>query len=90
MANEIEKPAQFLFNDIRELIDNSRQRFVVAVNAELTLLYWNIGKKINDHILGNERAEYGKQIVASLARQLTEEYGKGWGEQQIRHSLRSA
>lgn len=38
MANEIEKPAQFLFNDIRELIDNSRQRFVVAVNAELTLL----------------------------------------------------
>lgn len=90
MANEIEKPAQFLFNDIRELIDNSRQRFVVAVNAELTLLYWNIGKKINNHILGNERAEYGKQIVASLARQLTEEYGKGWGEQQIRHSLRSA
>jgi len=90
MANKIEKPVQFLFNDIRELIDNSRQRFVVAVNAELTLLYWNIGKKINDHILGNERAEYGKQIVASLARQLTEEYGKGWGEQQIRHSLRSA
>ena len=90
MANEIEKPTQFLFNDIRELIDNSRQRFVVAVNAELTLLYWNIGKKINDHILGNERAEYGKQIVASLAQQLTEEYGKGWGEQQIRHSLRSA
>ncbi len=90
MANEIEKPAQFIFNDIRELIDNSRKRFVVAVNAELTLLYWNIGKKINDHILGNERAEYGKQIVASLAQQLTEEYGKGWGEQQIRHSLRSA
>lgn len=54
------------------------------------MLYWNIGKKINNHILGNERAEYGKQIVASLARQLTEEYGKGWGEQQIRHSLRSA
>ena len=90
MANEIEKPAQFIFNDIRELIDNSRKRFVVAVNAELTLLYWNIGKKINDHILGNERAEYGKQIIASLAQQLTEEYGKGWGEQQIRHSLRSA
>ncbi len=90
MANEIEKPVHFLFNDIRELIDKSRQRFVVAVNAELTMLYWNIGKKINDHILGNERAEYGKQIVATLSRQLAEEYGKGWGEQQIRHCLRSA
>lgn len=90
MANEIEKPAQFLFNDIRELIDNSRQRFVVAVNAELTLLYWNIGKKINDHILGNERAEYGKQILATLSSKLEEEYGKGWNEKTLRHCLRSA
>ncbi len=90
MANEIEKPAHFLFNDIRELIDNSRQRFAVAVNAELTLLYWNIGKKINDHILGNERAEYGKQILATLAQELTEIYGKGWNEKTLRHSLRSA
>jgi len=90
MANEIEKPAHFLFNDIRELIDNSRQRFVVAVNAELTLLYWNIGKKINDHILGNERADYGKQILATLAQELTEIYGKGWNEKTLRHSLRSA
>ncbi len=60
MANEIEKPTQFLLKDIKELIDNSRQRLVVAVNAKLTLLYWNIGKKINEYILGNERAEYGK------------------------------
>ena len=90
MAEEIERPVQFLFNDIRELIKESRQRLTITVNTELTLLYWNIGKKINDHILGNLRAEYGKQIVPSLARHLTEEFGKGWGEQQIRHSLRSA
>jgi predicted nuclease of restriction endonuclease-like (RecB) superfamily len=90
MTNKMEKPAHFLFNDIRELIDNSRQRFAVAVNAELTLLYWNIGKKINDHILGNERAEYGKQILATLAQELTEIYGKGWNEKTLRHSLRSA
>ena len=77
MANEIDKPVQFLFNNIRELIDASRQRFVVAVNAELTLLYWNIGKKINECILGNERAEYGKQIVLKLSSILAEEYGKG-------------
>lgn len=56
----------------------------------LNSLYWNIGKKINDHILGNQRAEYGKQILATLSQELTETYGRGWNEKTLRHSLRSA
>ena len=42
----------------------------VAVNAALTTLYWQISVRINKEILGNERAEYGQQIVAALRRQL--------------------
>jgi predicted nuclease of restriction endonuclease-like (RecB) superfamily len=72
-----------LLTDIRGLVESSRQRVAVGVNAELSLLYWSVGKRINDEILGNERAEYGKQIVVSLARQLTSEYGKGWSERQL-------
>jgi len=46
-----------------QMIDASRQNVAIAVNSEITLLYWKIGKRINEEVLGNERAEYGKQIV---------------------------
>ncbi len=62
----------------------------VAVNATTTILYWNIGEHVNRDILGNKRAEYGKEVVKSLSRSLTEEYGKGWSEKQLRHCLRIA
>lgn len=77
-------------SDIKTLIEQSRNNVALAVNAEITLLYWNVGKRINDEILGNERAEYGKQIVATLSRQLQTEYGKGWGEKQLRQCMQFA
>lgn len=79
-----------LGTDINQLIEQSRQNVAVAVNAELTLLYWNIGTRIKEDILKNNRAEYGKQIIESLSLQLTEEYGAGWSEKQLRHCLRFA
>lgn len=41
-------------------------------------MYWNIGELINDEILQNKRAEYGKEIVATVSQQLSEQYGKGY------------
>jgi predicted nuclease of restriction endonuclease-like (RecB) superfamily len=79
-----------LLIDIRQLIDAARQRAAVAVNAELTMLYWHVGRRINAELLKGQRAEYGKQIVSGLAAQLTLEYGKGWGEQQLWRCLRVA
>lgn len=79
-----------LFSDIAKLIEESKAHVAQTVNSTLTLLYWKIGKRINDEILSNKRAEYGKQIVASLTRQLTNTYGRGWDEKTIRHCLRSA
>ncbi|RZB35178.1 MAG: hypothetical protein SRB1_00946 [Desulfobacteraceae bacterium Eth-SRB1] len=76
--------------DIKKLIEKSRQNVALAVNAEITLLYWHVGKRINGEVLKNNRAEYGKQIVATLARQLTEEYGKGWGEKHLRQCMQFA
>ena len=61
--------------DIRQLIEDCRQKVAVAVNTGLTIMYWHIGERINRDVLLGERAGYGKQIVATLARQLTEEYG---------------
>lgn len=79
-----------LFSEIQLLIEEARQSVAVAVNTAATVLYWNIGERINKEILGNKRAEYGKEVVKSLSRNLTEEYGKGWSEKQLRHCLRFA
>jgi predicted nuclease of restriction endonuclease-like (RecB) superfamily len=79
-----------LLADARQLIDAARQRAAVAVNAELTMLYWHVGRRINTEILQGQRAEYGKQGVATLAAYLTREYGRGWGEQQLWRCLRVA
>lgn len=56
----------------------------------MSVLYWNIGKRINYEILQNKRAEYGKEIVIALASQLTVEFGRGWSEKQLRNCLRVA
>ena len=56
----------------------------------MSLLYWHIGKRIKEDVLQNKRAEYGKQIISSLSIQLTQEFGRGWSEKQLRHCLRTA
>ena len=81
---------QHLVSDIRSLIDNARKRAAVAVNAELTLLYFHVGQRINQEVLANQRAEYGKQVVSTLARQLTMAYGRGWSLSLLRYCLKAA
>lgn len=78
----------FLFSEVKKLIEEARQAVAVSVNATTTILYWNIGERINREILGNKRAKYGKEVVKSLSRNLTEEFGKGWSEKHLRHCLR--
>ena len=59
-----------VFSDIRQLIEETRKSVAVAVNARLTLLYWEVGNRINDEVLNHQRAEYGKQIIAELSTQI--------------------
>jgi hypothetical protein len=59
-----------------------------TVNAELVMLYWEIGNRIRRDILGDARAEYGNQIVSTLSRQLTAEYGAGFSRQNLFHMIR--
>ena len=89
MNKEIQKTIP-LFGEIRQLIDESRKQVAVAVNSTITMLYWQIGKRINEEVLKEKRAEYGKQIVNALSSLLTKEYGSGWSEKHLRHCLRFA
>jgi len=65
-----------LMQDLRQIVDQSRCHVAATANYALTTMYWHIGERINREILGNERAEYGKQIVSQVATQLQTEYGK--------------
>src|SRR5688500_15888570 len=76
--------------DIKQLIDTSRQNVAIAVNSEITLLYWKVGKRINEELFCNSRAEYGKQVVGMLAKQLTGEYGRNWAEKHLRKCMQFA
>ena len=59
-----------LFEQIKNLIEKTKNNVAVAVNSSLTMMYCNIGKLINDEVLQNKRAEYGKEIVATVSQQL--------------------
>jgi GT2 family glycosyltransferase len=79
-----------LIADLRELIAEARQSVAATVNAGLTLLYWRIGKRIVNEVLGQERAAYGQQIVVSLARQLVDKHGPSFGEKNLRRMMQFA
>lgn len=77
-----------LLEDIRRMIEETRQSVAVTVNAALTTLYWRIGKRINEEILKGEMAEYGQQILATQSQQLMADYGRGFSEKSLRHMFR--
>jgi len=77
-----------LIFELRELISRSKQRAVAAVNSELSLLYWNIGHRIQVEILKGDRAEYGKEIVATLSQQLSEEFGAGFSRSGLTRMIK--
>jgi predicted nuclease of restriction endonuclease-like (RecB) superfamily len=94
MAKKSESPSalipQALLGEIRSLIESARQRATATVNSELTLLFWRIGRRIHVEVLAGERAEYGEQVVVSLAAQLTRDYGSGFAEKSLRRMVQFA
>jgi len=79
-----------LIGDIRRLIETARQNVAIAVNTGLTILYWQIGNRIHQDILKEKRAEYGKEIVATLSQELTKEYGNGFSYSALTRMVRFA
>lgn len=77
-----------LFESVRSLIEATKQTVAVSVNSAMSFLYWEIRAYINSYILENKRAEYGKQIVVSLSRQLQLEYGAAFSEKNLREKTK--
>ena len=73
-------------NEIKTILKNARQKAYTAINSAMVEAYWKIGRRIvEEEQSGRERAEYGKEIIKNLSKELTEEFGKGFGERNIRN-----
>jgi predicted nuclease of restriction endonuclease-like (RecB) superfamily len=81
---------QVLFNELSNLIEQSQQQVAAQANSTLTLLFWHIGNRINNEILQNKRADYGKQIVSTLSTQLKNKYGKNFEMRNVQRMMQFA
>ena len=72
-----------IFDNISDLVINSRNKIYSAVNIEMINLYWNTGKVIMEIQLGDERASYGDAVLDKLSQKLTNEFGKGFSKRNL-------
>jgi predicted nuclease of restriction endonuclease-like (RecB) superfamily len=85
-----EQASQKLLIDIRSLIETARAQVAQTVNAGLATLYWTIGRRIRQDILGGKRARYGERIVSTVGAKLAMEYGQGFSEKSLRRMIQFA
>lgn len=83
----ISKADNQLFVDLSQIIEQGKYEVARQVNSTLTLVYWQVGKKINEHILDNQRGAYGKQIVVTVSRQLENRFGRSFSEKNLRRMM---
>lgn len=83
MSDVLKNNIDFIYKEISTVINNSKNKVALAINSEMIILYWSIGKIIKTQILNDERAEYGKSIIKSLSKELTTNYGKGYSQRNL-------
>ncbi|MCQ2218455.1 MAG: PDDEXK nuclease domain-containing protein [Paludibacteraceae bacterium] len=72
-------------NDIKTIIEQGRQAAYSSVNLVMVNTYWNIGRRIvEEEQKGQERAEYGKQLIDKIAIELRKDYGNGYSARYLR------
>lgn len=82
----MEVSEDYLFQSVKEVIFQARERVFRVANSALLLSYWQIGQLIvEDEQQGKARAEYGKLVIKNLSKRLTMEFGKGYDESNLRN-----
>jgi len=79
-----------LLRDVREMILGTRSQVAQTVDSRLTMLYWQVGSRIRRAILGEKRATYGEKVVTAIADRLEVEFGRGFGEKNLRRMIQFA
>ncbi len=74
-----------LYKQITEILINARNQTYRAANSAMVAAYWQIGKSIVERQGGADRADYGTQLITELSKKLTEDFGKGFDERNLRN-----
>lgn len=75
-----------LYSEINTLVSDSRATIRTAVNTAMVQTYWQIGRLIvEEEQRGKEKADYGKMLLEQLAQRLTADFGKGFGETNLKY-----
>ena len=85
MNDKVAYNNESLYADVKQVLLQSRQAAYHAVNFTMVAAYWEVGRLITEDELKNQRAEYGKQVLKNLSTRLTEEFGKGFDESNLRY-----
>lgn len=73
-----------LVSDIKQIIESGKNTAYAAINTVMISIYRHVGKRIVDEEQqGYERAKYGKELIKTLAKELTDEYGNGFSERYL-------
>ncbi len=79
-----------LLPNLVQIIEQGKKQVAVQVNSAVVLTYWQVGKTINEHILKNKRAKYGKEVVAKVSTQLVDKFGKSFELRNLRRMMQFA
>ena len=79
-----------LVEELIALIEKTKTQVVSKINSSLAILFWNVGNKILSHNLKHKRAEYGKQIVVTVSRELVVKFGRNYEEKNLRRMIQFA
>jgi predicted nuclease of restriction endonuclease-like (RecB) superfamily len=75
----------YYIQEIKHILAQARQKTYQAINSAMVEAYWKIGEKIVlEEQNGKNRADYGKEVIKTISKELTQEYGKGFSERNIR------
>ena len=76
--------ASKVYDRIRKIIDGARSNIARAVNREMVVAYWQIGKEIvEEEQRGSSRADYGAKLLEGLAKRLSEDFGNGFDDSNL-------
>ena len=82
------KDISTLYNNIKSIIDISKEQAVIQVNNTMILSYWKIGERLKKEILKDKRATYGKEVVKKISEKLTLEYGRGYSRSNLERMMK--
>ena len=83
-ADDIRLPSGF-YEGITQVLERARSQAYHAVNSAMVHAYWEIGQRIVEEQGGKERAAYGRALVKELSRRLTQDFGRGFTETNLKY-----